>query len=91
MTNNNNEQLNLFNQPTEVFVEVNCTVERASQLIGRSKGCIYKHLSQNNQPYRREVATGEWIVYPKGRKDGSILASVAFVFSPKDEFWRLAS
>ncbi|HEY9301938.1 MAG TPA: hypothetical protein VIQ31_37345 [Phormidium sp.] len=90
MSNSTNEQLNLFNQPTEVFVEVNCTVKRASQLIGCSKASIYKHLSQNNQPYRREVATGEWIVYSEGRKNRLILASVAFVFSPKDDFWRLA-
>lgn len=90
MTNHNNEQLNLFNQPTEVFIEVGCTVERAAELVGRSKACIYRHLSQDSKPYRREVDTGAWVVYLNSKKNGSILVNVGFVFAPSEKYWRLA-
>jgi hypothetical protein len=87
MSNNNNEQLSLFNQPIEVLVEVACTVERAAMLVGRSKGCIYSQLRQN-QSFRRNVATGTWKVYSTGKRDGSILVDVAF--APADKSWKVA-
>ena len=89
MANHNasNGQLNLFNQPIEVLVEVACTVERAAMLVGRSKGCIYSKLRQH-QAFQRDVATGTWKVYSTGKKDGSILVNVAF--APTDNSWRAA-
>lgn len=89
MANNNKDQLILFNQPIEVLVEVACTVERAAELVKRSKGCLYRQLNQNKR-YLRDVTTGKWIVYPTGKKDSSILVNVAFEFAPTDNFWRLA-
>lgn len=89
MTNYNSEQLNLFTQPIAVSVELGCTVERAAELVKCSKSSIYFPLRQN-KPYLREVPTGTWQVYSTGKKDGSILVNVAFVFSPKDKYWRLA-
>jgi hypothetical protein len=86
MSNSNKEQLNLFNQPIEVLVEAACTVERASTLVGRSKGCVYSKLRQNQQ-FRRDVATGTWNVYPTGKKDGSILVNVAF--APTGNSWKV--
>lgn len=87
MTYSNNEQLNLFNQPIEVLVEVACTIERAATLVGRSKGCIYSKLRQN-QNFHRDVATGTWKVYSTGKKDGSILVNVAF--APTAHSWKVA-
>ena len=89
MTNYNSEQLNLFTQPIAVPVEMGCTVERAAELVKCSKSSIYFPLSQN-KPYLREVPTGTWQVYSTGKKDRSILVNVAFIYSPKDEYWRLA-
>lgn len=89
MTNYNSEQLNLFTQPIAVSVEIGCTVERAAELVKCSKSSIYFPLRQN-KPYLRQVPTGTWQVYSTGKKDGSILVNVAFVFSPKDKHWRLA-
>ncbi|MEG4803455.1 hypothetical protein QUB63_22095 [Microcoleus sp. ARI1-B5] len=88
MTNYNSEQLNLFTQPIAVLVEIGCTVERAAELVQRSKSSIYDQL-RKNKPYLRKVATGTWQISPTGKKDGSILVNVAFIFSPKDEYWRL--
>jgi hypothetical protein len=89
MTHYNSEQLNLFTQPIAVSVEIGCTVERAAELVKCSKSSIYFPLRQN-KPYLREVPTGTWQIYSTGKKDGSILVTVAFVFSPKDKYWRLA-
>ena len=86
---NNSEQLNLFTQPIAVSVEMGCTVERAAELVKCSKSSIYFPLSQN-KPYLREVPTGTWQVYSTGKKDRSILVNVAFIYSPKNEYWRLA-
>jgi len=89
MANHNasSDQLNLFNQPVEVLVEVACTVERAAMLVGRSKRCIYSKLRQN-QKFQRDVATGTWKVYSTGKKDGSILVDVAF--APTNNSWMTA-
>ena len=89
MTNYNSEQLNLFTQPIAVLVEMGCTVERASELVKCSESSIYFPLRQN-KPYLREVPTGKWQVYSTGKKDRSILVNVAFIYSPKDKYWRLA-
>ncbi|MEG5062377.1 hypothetical protein QUB33_01995 [Microcoleus sp. B3-A4] len=89
MTNYNSEQLNLFTQPIAVSVEMGCTVERASELVQRSRSSIYDGLKKN-KPYLRQVPTGTWQVYSTGKKDGSILVNVAFIYSPKDKNWRLA-
>ena len=89
MTNYNSEQLNLFTQPIAVSVEMGCTIERAAELVKCSKSSIYDKL-RKNQPYLRKAATGTWEIYSTGKKDGSMLVNVAFVFSPKDEYWRLA-
>jgi hypothetical protein len=89
MANHNasSDQLNLFNQPIEILVEVACTVERAAMLVGRSKGCIYSKLRQN-QNFQRDVATGTWKVYSTSKKDGSILVDVAF--APTNNSWMTA-
>ena len=89
MTNYNSEQLNLFTQPIAVSVEMGCTVERAAELVQRSKSSIYDRLKKN-KPYLRQVPTGTWQIYSTGKKDGSILVNVAFIYSPKDKNWRLA-
>lgn len=89
MTHYNSEQLNLFTQPIAVSVEIGCTVERAAELVQCSKSSIYDRL-RKDKPYLREVLTGKWQVYSTGKKDGSILVNVAFVFAPKDKHWRLA-
>lgn len=84
--NKSKDQFNLFNQPFEALVEVACTVERAATLVGRSKASIYRQLRQN-QPFRRDIATGRWSVYPTGRNNGSIIVTVAF--APTDKSWRV--
>lgn len=89
MTHYNSEQLNLFTQPIAVSVEIGCTVKRAAELVQGSTSSIYDGLKKN-KPYLREAATGTWQVYSTGKKDGSILVNVAFVFAPKDKHWRLA-
>ncbi len=89
MTNYNREQLNLFTQPIAVSVEIGCTVQRAAELVQCSKSSIYDRL-RKDKPYLREVLTGTWQIYSTGKKDGSILVNVAFVFAPKDKYWRLA-
>ena len=89
MTNYNSEQLNLFTQPIAVSVEMGCTVERAAELVQGSKSSIYEQL-RKNKPYLRKVETGTWQISPTDKKDGSILVNVAFIFSPKNEYWRLA-
>ena len=89
MSNYNNEQPNFFTQPIAVLVEMGCNVERAAELVKCSKSSIYFPLSQN-KPYLREVPTGTWQVYSTGKKDRSILVNVAFIYSPKDAYWRLA-
>ena len=89
MSNYNSEQLNFFTQPIAVFVEIGCTVERAAELVHRSRSSIYDGL-RKNKPYLRKVPTGTWQISPTGKKDGSILVNVAFVVSPKDHSCRLA-
>jgi hypothetical protein len=89
MTNYNSEQLNLFTQPIAVSVEIGCTVERAAEYTKCLESLIYDQL-RKGKPYLREVPTGTWQVYLTDSKDGSILVNVAFVFSPKDKYWRLA-
>lgn len=86
---NKNGQLNLFNQPIEVMIEIGCTVKRAAELLKRSETCIYKQISQN-QVYQREVSTGKWRVYSNSKTDGTIKVDVAFVYSPTEQHWGVA-
>lgn len=79
-------QLNLFNQRFEVLLEVACSVERAAKLVERSKASIYRKIRQN-QPFRCDISTGKWSVYPTERNNGSILVTVTF--APTDKSWRL--
>lgn len=89
MTNYNSEQLNVFTQPIAVSVEMGCTIERAAELVKCSKSSIYQQL-RTNKPYLRKVETGTWQISPTGKKDGSILVNVALIYSPKDQYWRVA-
>lgn len=89
MTNYNSEQLNLFTQPISVLVEMGCTVERAAEYTQCSTSLIDDRL-RKDKPYLWEVPTGTWQIYSTGKKDGPTLVNVAFIYSPKDKYWRLA-
>lgn len=86
---NTDEQTLLFNQPVEVPVELDCSVERASELVKRSKSHIYHQLSRNKL-CERKVNTGIWRVRETSKHDRTILVSVSFVFSPSENSWTLA-
>lgn len=70
MSDHNSDQPNWFDQPVEVLVEPDCNVERASELVKRSKSRIYQQLS-HNKVYERKVNTGIWRVRETSKHDRS--------------------